>query len=272
MDSCRQSGIDQTSMRVDMFFIILCWPTDTTNMDSSPTKKERQQTRKIGSGSPIKVTPSETASVTQRNTQSSPVLQQQPPTSNTPTITDNESKQIGVKPAAQTPDQKYSDTKVGTADIHSTILHEVDNKPILDEQANQDQQLSITEVKEDQKIQQVTSELEYTAEAEAVNKVEPTLQESGSKSFEETTTGVMKSDDQSVLTFKDELNTGINDYKTDYYYNVNPFTTMPMLQLSWMELYNELAKNMIHWSSYWFDLFYELWLPTGTRISRNIKG
>ena len=155
-----------------MFFIILCWLTDTTNMDSSSTKKERQQTRKTGSGSPIKVTPSETASVTQRNTQTSSVLQQQPPTSNTPPITapsptpvktDNESKQIGIKPAAQTADQKYIDTKVGTADIHSTILHEVDNKPILDEQANQDQQLSITEVKEDQKIQQVTSELEYTA-------------------------------------------------------------------------------------------------------------
>jgi hypothetical protein len=272
-------------------------------MDSKSTKKERQQTRKIGSGSPIKVTPSETASVAQENTYTGSALQQQHPASNTPPITapsstpvntDSESKQIEIKPTTgtevkastqseikekgvdmtlSTPDQKYTDTTVSNIGTHSTILeYEVDKKPILDEQANQDQQPSITEVKEDQKIQQVRSELEYTAEAEAVNKVEPTshiLQEPESRSLEETTTDVMKSNNQNVLTFKDESNTGIKDYKTEYYYNVNPFMTIPMLQLSWMEVYNEFAKNMAHWSKYWFDFFYELWPQTGTRISEN---
>jgi hypothetical protein len=246
-------------------------------MDSRSTKKERQQTRKIGSGSPIKVTPSETASVAQENTHIGSALQQQrqrQPASNTPPITaplptpintNSESKQIGIKPATgasvtpstysenkekdvdmtlSTHDQKYTDTTVGNIDAHSTKLEpEVDKKPVLDEQTNQDQQPSITEAKEDQKIQQVTSELEHAAEAEAVNKVEPE-----SKAFEETTTGVL---------LKDKSNTRINDYKRDYY-NANPFMTMPMLQLSWLDLYDEFAKNVARWSLYWFDLFYEL--------------
>jgi hypothetical protein len=78
----------------------------------------------------------------------------------------------------------------------------------------------------------------------------------------------MNPDNQNVLYFKEETNTGINEYKTDYYY-VNPFMTMPLVQLSWMELYDEFVKNMAHWSLYWFDLFYELWLPTGTRVSED---
>lgn len=87
-------------------------------------------------------------------------------------------------------------------------------------------------------VSRMSLSIEYAAEAKAVNKVEPTshtLQEPGSRSFEETT-GVMKSDNQNVLTFKDESNTGIKDYKRDYYdyYDVNPFLTIPMLQLSWM--------------------------------------
>jgi hypothetical protein len=41
--------------------------------------------------------------------------------------------------------------------------------------------------------------------------------------------------------------------------------TIPMLQLSWMEVYNEFAKNMAHWSKYWLDFFMDS-LPTGTIV------
>jgi hypothetical protein len=151
------------------------------------TKKERQQARKIGSGSPIKVTQSETDSVAQENTQTGSVLQQQQSsTSNahpitapspSPVNTDSESKQIEIKPttgaavtsstyletrekggdiAPSALDQKYTYATVGSADIPSTISeHELDKKPILDGQTNQDQLPSITDVKEDQKIQQL---------------------------------------------------------------------------------------------------------------------
>jgi hypothetical protein len=252
-------------------------------MESKSTKEERQRTKSIGSGSPIKGTQSEIASVEQEKTQTGSVPQQstsntprRTASSSTPINTERESKEMEIKPPAvaastyskmkeqdvgttlSTPAQEYTDPTVGNADNSTSLEQEVSKGNVLDEPASRHQHPWKTELKEDQEIQQVTSELEYTSEAEVVDKVEPTshiLQDS--EPLEDAVIGVMK---------LDESNTRTKHYQTNYH--LNPFMAMPLLQLSLMELYNEFATNMTQLSLYWFDLFYKLW-PPETGVTRN---
>ncbi len=155
---------------------------------------------------------------------------------------------------------------------------EIDKKPVSGDPIQEERQPSTTEVKGGE-VQQITSELEYVAEAEAVNKIEPalpTLEESGSFSDNEAN-AIIKSDKDQLVIFQDEVNRGIKEsdnYMTEYY--SNPFImAMPLWQDSlqaWIDMYNEFAINVTQLSLSWFDLFCKLWIPiaaTGTDKNNN---
>jgi hypothetical protein len=120
---------------------------------------------------------------------------------------------------------------------------------------------ALSVVREEEEIQQVTSELEYVAEANAVNKLEPSspiLEESPPYSSNDSST---KSDEEGQQMSRDETNLVVVESDT-------PITDADYYPKSmtgwhaWIDAYNAFTTHAVRSSLNWFDLFWKLWTPT----------
>ena len=153
---------------------------------------------------------------------------------------------------------KNNVSDLGTTDITTTPI---DKKAVSAEPLSEQQPLP--EVKEQEKKQQVASEHGHDAEANAVNKMEPSpsssLSEDSRPYFSNDRT--IMSDEQGQLISPDEVNISVVKSDTPMTAaNYFPNSTTPWQ--AWLDIYSEFTTNTVRSTSNWFDLFWKLWTPT----------
>jgi hypothetical protein len=223
-------------------------------------------TKDTGSGSPIRFTSVETfapkeenkpAAISSQAESSMPLARDYPQSSKTSEYAEikNDDANTTTVPSHIT---KNNVSDLGTADITTT---HIDKKAVSAEPLSEQQPLS--EVKEQEKKQQVASEPEHDAEAKAVNKMEPSpsssLSEDSRPYFSNDRT--IKSDEQGQLIASDEVNISVVKSDTPMTAaNYFPNSTTPWQ--AWLDIYSEFTMNTVRSTSNWFDLFWKLWTPT----------
>jgi hypothetical protein len=223
-------------------------------------------TKNTGSGSPIRFTSVETfapkeenkpAAISSQAESSIPLARDSPQSSKMSEYAEikNDDANTTTVPSHIT---KNSVSDLGTTDTTTTPI---DKKALSAEPLSEQQPLP--EVKEQEKIQQVTSEPEHDSEAKAVNKMEPSpfssLSEDSRPYFSNDRT--IKSDEQGQLISPDEVNISVVKSDTpmtaaDY----SPNSTTPWQ--GWLDIYSEFTTNTVRSTLNWFDLFWKLWTPT----------
>ena len=251
--------------------------------DSKVIEAKKPSTKNTDSASPVKL-PSAVLTVAPKDDNKATISTQvisstpvkDPPQSTETTNTADEERQL----SSLTPE--YADVKDPEADVTlssptatevtdlgttNTDIPSIDNKPASAEPLLEQQSLS--EAKDEELIQQATSELEYVAEANVVSRIEPSssmLEES--RPYSSSVGAIAKSDEEGQLTSRDEANVVVmqNDTPVTYSdYRLNSTTAWQ----AWSDMYNEFTTSAVRSSISWFNLLWKLWLPASPSIQES---